>query len=116
MKAIGVNANNDIFIGGDGNIVIVSDLQAVLESCAHAVKAQYGEMILDIDQGVPNFETVWKNSANVPQYSSFIRRTLEAVPGVIEVTDLQVTATDNVLRYVATIKTVYGEGAFNAGL
>ena len=113
MRTLGVNAQNDIYLGADGNMVVATDLQAVLETCAHVAKTQLGEVVLNLEEGVPFFETVWRNTANVAQFEAYLRATLEAVPGVTEVQQLDVTVDNNVLSYVATIVTIYGEGALN---
>lgn len=110
MKTLATNDNNDLFLGPDGNIVVASNIDAVLQACATATKAQLGEMVLNIDQGIPNFQTIWKNAVNVPQFEAYLRQTLEGVQGVTEVRQLTVTAQNNVVTYSATIVTIYGEG------
>lgn len=113
MRMIAANTNNDLYLNADGNIAVVTGLQAVIQACAQAAKAQLGEMVLAIDQGIPNFQTVWQNTANVAQFEAYLRRTLEQVQDVTEVQQLEVTVQNNVLSYVATIKTIYGEGTVN---
>lgn len=113
MRTIAVNANNDIYIATDGNLAMAVDLEAVLQACAQAAKTQLGECVLALDNGVPFFETVWQDSANVAQFEAYLRRVIEKVPGVTEVQQLDVTVDSNVLSYVATIVTVYGEGTIN---
>lgn len=113
MRMLGTNDLNDIFLGPDGNIVVVLDVDAVLQACAHAAKAQLGEMVLDIDEGIPNFQTIWRNAVNVPQFEAALRATLENVQGVVEVQQLDVIAQNNVVTYAATIQTIYGQGVIN---
>jgi len=108
-----VDANNDLTLTPDGNLSISSELEAILQACEHAAKAQLGEMVLSIDQGVPNFQTIWQGSPNVIQFEAYLRRQLLNVEGVSEITELNAIISNNVLSYTATIKTQFGQGVIN---
>ena len=114
-KAFSLNSNNDIFIGLDGVLNVSSDLDAVLQDCATAAKAQLGEMVFSIDQGVPNFQTVWESATNVAQFEAFLRRAILRVKGVTEIKSLSIVVQNNTLFYTAEIVTVYGQGAIANG-
>lgn len=105
-----VDENNDLYIGPDGNLSIVTGLDAVLQACAHAVKAQTGEMVLAIGQGVPNFQITWGGIANYPQFEAIVRSIFLNVPDVIDVLDFQMTKIKDVLKYTALILTNFGQG------
>lgn len=113
VKVFASNENNDLYIASDGNLAIKTALEGVIQACEHAVKAQLGEMILAIDQGVPNFQTVWNGSPNLPQFEAYVRKAITGVAGVIEVKELQSDVVENVLVYSATIRTIYGEALVN---
>lgn len=108
-----VDINNDLVINGDGLMGISNEIQAVLQACEHAAKAQLREMVLAVDQGVPNFQTIWTGAPNIPQFEAYLLRELQKVDGVIEVVSLNASASSNVLSYNATIRTIYGEGSIN---
>jgi hypothetical protein len=110
------NENNDLYIGPDGNLAIFTGIEAVLNNCATAAKAQLGEMIFAVDQGIPNFQTIWVGNPNIPQFESALRTTLLGVDGVIEILDLDVQISNNILTYIAVINTIYGRGTFSGGL
>lgn len=112
-RIFSVDENNDLFINEQGTLAISSGLKAVLQNCEHAAKAQLKEMVLNYDQGVPNFETIWNGSPNVIQFRAALRRTLLNVEGVTNVNELTVTVANNVLSYFAIIATVYGQGQLN---
>ena len=112
-QTLAVNKNNDIFIGTDGNLAIAKGQQAMLFACASAAKSQLNEMVLAFDQGVANFQTIWKNSANVAQFELSLRTAIENVDGVDGISDLTISVGNNTLSYVATIQTIYGEGTIN---
>lgn len=112
-KTLGINESNDIFIGVDGKLSVLSDLDAVMQCCQTAAQAQLGEMVLAIDQGVPTDETVWTSSANVAQFEAYVRQAILTVAGVIQITDFSVIVQNNQVQYSATISTIFGNGALN---
>lgn len=107
------DANNDLFLGVSGNIVVVSGLLAVEDACATATKAQLGEMVLSTELGMPNFQLIWVGTPNVALYETFLRNILEGIPGVMQVTGLTTIVQDNTLSYVANITTQFGETTIN---
>jgi hypothetical protein len=114
-KTFATNANNDLYIGSDGNLVVLTGLQAVRDACSTAAKAQLGEMVLDINRGIPNFQTVWVGAPNIPQFETALRNTLQAVADVVEVVSLTTSITKGTLNYTAVILTTYGQ-TFISGL
>lgn len=104
------NQNNDLFIGSDGNLAISKNLDAVLQACQTAAKAQYHEMIYAYDQGVANFETIWRNSTNIAQFEASVRAAIISVSGVTGISNFSVAVSNNVVSYSATIQTIFGTG------
>jgi len=119
-KTFDTNANNDLYIGANGNLVIVEGILAVKDACANAAKTQIGEMVLDINQGIPNFQSIWVGKPNVSQFEAALRSTLLAVDGVLEVQSLIVLIVGDVLNYTANILTEFGKtelsGSLNGGI
>lgn len=115
-KVFTVDVNNDLVLAGDGNLSISTELKATLQACEHAAKAQLSEMVLAVDQGVPNFQIIWNGSPNVTQFEAYLRRQLLAVVGVTDVVALDTDVSNNILSYTATISTIYGEGVINGGV
>lgn len=109
----GVDTNNDLYLGPDKNIVILIGLEAILQACETATRAQLGEMVLEINQGIPNFQTIWVGSPNYSLYTDYILKTLAGVDGVLEVISLQLKTIEDTLTYTATIRTQFGTGDIN---
>ncbi len=107
------DSRNDLTLAADGNLSISTGLQGVLQACATAAKAQLGEMVLALNRGVPNFQTIWNSRRNVAQFEAFLRATLESVSGVQKVDELTVNVENSVLKYSAVIVTDFGAGALN---
>jgi len=112
-QTLAVNAQNDIFIGEDGNISLIFNLQGTLQACAQATKTLLGEMIFQANQGLPNFQLIWKGVPNLQQYEAAVRATILAVDGVQEIVSFTYSLADNKLTYTATILTIYGTGVVN---
>ena len=106
-------ASNDIYLDSFGNISLSTNLQAVLENCAQAARTLLGEIVFNINQGIPYFQVVWIGVPNILQFSAALRLAFLAVSGVSEVVTLDTQQVDNSLTYTAVIKTVYGIGTLN---
>jgi hypothetical protein len=115
-QCFAVNSNNDIYLGKDGNLAIVFDLQGTLQACAHASKTLLGEMIFATNQGLPNFQLIWVGVPNIQQYEAALRATLAEVDGVLEIVSFLADLSDNTLTYTVTIRTIYGVGVVNGVL
>lgn len=112
-RTLAVDSNNDLYLGTDGALALVSDLQATLQAAQQAAQTMLGEMEYALDQGLPNFAVVWNGSPNVAQFDAYLRRALLAVAHVVGVRDLTITRGPNALSYEATIITDYGSGVLN---
>lgn len=104
--SIALNANNDIYIGPDGNLAFVNGVEAVQQDCLCAMRAQRGEMFLQLQDGMPNFDDVWL-SKNIPKWTAAGRATLMSVPGVAKVQSFTVSINGDTLNYIAVIQTTY---------
>lgn len=118
MQTISANVNNnlpnvapnDIYLTSDGNISLSFDIQAVLEACAEAAKTLLGEMIFNVNQGIPYFQAVWVGVPNIQQFTASLRTAFLAVPNVVEVISLITSQENNTLLYSAIIRTSFGTG------
>lgn len=113
VQTFGTNSDNDIYLGATGNLVVLSGIEAVSAACATAAKAQLGEMCLAVNQGMPDFQTVFKGTPNYPLFASYLRATLQSVEGVVKVNDIIMSSRNNILSYTATIETSFGRTVIN---
>jgi hypothetical protein len=104
--SIAENANNDIYIDSSGNLVFVTNVDAVEQDCKGAMQAQFGEMFLNPTGGLPTLADVW-STRNFIKWEAFARQTLSAVPGVVKVVSFVITTNGDVLNYSAGILTQY---------
>jgi hypothetical protein len=112
-----LNSASDLYIGLDGNLAVVTGVDAVQQDCICAMSAQLGEIIYEPSSGMPYLTTVWLQT-NLVQFEAAARATLLSVPGVTKVASFSATIVqvqntsggfDNVLNYAATLNTTYDQ-------
>lgn len=110
--SIAIDENNDIYMAPNGNLATVTDLDAVGQNCITAMQAQRGEMMYQVDDGMPS-QVVAFDTFNPVQFEAAARTILLNVAGVTEVTAFSVTQVDDAIVYTATILTIYGTTQIN---
>lgn len=111
--SIAMNSQQDIYLDDSGNLALVRDVDAVAQACTQAASSVLGEMTFAVEKGIPYFDTVFTSRRNIPQFEFYLRKEISAVPDVVDVKSLEVTQEDDVLKYVATVRTIYGEVSIN---
>ena len=114
-RTLSVNNNNDIFAVG-GTLQLADGVQAVLQTCERAVKANLGEMVLATDRGVNYFDDLWNGSPNVIRFEARARAQIARVPNVVAIERFNATIQNNSTTYTATIRTTFGAGEINGEL
>lgn len=108
MRTFAVDENNDLVIGGDGNLRIVSDQQAAMIVCEQFARAARNEMIHRMNQGMPFFTVAFGEGSNLAQYEAAFRNRMRQIPQVIAVRSFNARLVDGTLRYDAEIQTRFG--------
>ncbi len=107
---------NDIYLGTDGNLAVLSGQTAVLAACATASTTQLGECVLAVNAGIPNFQAIWVGVPNYAIWKQALTQTLQNVQGVVQVKNLQLSTRDNTLSYTATISNQFGQAEMQSAL
>lgn len=110
------NDNNDIFATDTNRLALVSGLEAVLQHCEHAVKAQRGEMVYARDRGVDYQNHVFSGTPNLLQFEAQVRSAVRRVPNVASILAYSADIVDNRLQYAITIQTTFGTGEISGDL
>lgn len=110
MRIFAVDADNDIYLGADGHLAFNDELQALMQTAEHVMQSILGEMVHASSRGLPYRETVWCSAPNLRLFEDHARLTLISVKGVLSVDSFSCSATNNTLRYWATLRTAYGLG------
>lgn len=108
VQTLTLNSNNDLALDSSGNLTMLSGLAAIVAACDTATQTQLGECVLETGIGLPNFSTIWVGTPDYALWQSYLQNTLLAVPGVTQVKSIDLTAINNILKYVAQIETIFG--------
>lgn len=111
MKTLSSDLNNDLYIAPNGLLSVSTGLTALAQTCEQVAKTMMGELVLQSDQGIPNFQMIWSGAPNIAQAENALREALLGVEGVLSVPQLSAFVENNVLTYNATIETIYGEAS-----
>ena len=107
---------NDLYLDQFGNIAVSnSDIEALKNVIENVVKTQMGELQLNINKGVPYFQTIFSHNTNVPYWKDYMIDAIESVDGVIscENFNIDIDNEKNLLTYIASIKTEFGDIVLN---
>lgn len=113
MRTLATNAQRDIFLGLDGNVSVVTDLDACLESCKRAGMVRLGELPYAQTRGAPFLEIM--ESLDLSLYEFYVRQILLTVPGVTSVQSVEFSLANQRIDYTAQINTIYGTGSISNG-
>lgn len=104
------NEPRDLLLGDDNDLVIGSDLSfsrgigAVVQSCRIALLMFQGEWFMDLDAGLPYWQSILaqKPEVAIAAMRIFVNRELSLVEGVLEVTKLDVSYNASARELVVT--------------
>lgn len=102
----------DIYLDESGNLAMSNNEQAVLEACAQAANTLLGEVVLNVNIGIPYEQVVWVGVPNIQQFEASVKSAFLAVGGggfVTGVPYMNVSVQNNILNYVAIIESIYGK-------
>lgn len=113
MRTFLANDNNDLALAPDGNLRLITGLEAIAQTCKEAMQTRLQEMIHAQTDGIPFDPVLWSGTPNAAQFEASGRARLLQVPEVLEVTSFQARLIDNTMGYVAVIRTTIGETTIN---
>lgn len=104
---------NDFALNDDKSLELITGIQGVVQLAKQHMQARRAEMFLNANRGMPLAELAWAGEPNIAQFEAAGRATLLQVTGVVEVPEFTARLVDDELRYVARIRTIYGEAPLN---
>ena len=113
MRTIQTNSVNDFAQDANGNLLIITGVQAIAQEAQHYAQTMRGEMIYQTQDGIPFAPLAFGAQPNPEQYAAALRARVMQVPGVLEITELEVFQEGSALRYNATIRTANGIASIN---
>lgn len=109
MKSFLTNENNDLYLDGSRQLAMGEDIDAAVQTVQNKLNTLKGEIQLDIDKGIPYFETIFnQQTPDLSSWESYMIEEAEKVDGVIRVESMITRVKDNQLTYEMTIRTKYG--------
>lgn len=105
MRTIKEDQNNDIT--GD----YIDGLAAIIQLARSRMEAQAGEMIFNINGGMPNNDVAWNNT-NLGLYNYYAIQNISAIEGVKSV-NFSSSIDGDTIKYEAVISTIYGSDTIN---
>ena len=112
-QSLAINARNDLFIGDDGSLALVTGVYAVELACKTIVRTMLGELQFEQDQVTPNFTEVWVGGPRLAQFEAYFRQMVGSRQDVTGIPSFEMSVADGVLAYTAVIETIYGELSIN---
>jgi hypothetical protein len=110
MTSLALNSKNDIYLGPDNNLALVTGVAATEQDCATAVKAQLGEMPLALQRGNPYLTCVFLNWKPLQFQASARALWLNLWLGnVVSIQSFTMTRVNGVGSYQAQIKTTFSD-------
>lgn len=113
MLSIATDENNDIYLDEFGNLATVTGIGAVAQVCRNTVLTTYGELIYNLDSGIPYFETIFTDPPNIELFQNAVVEALQNVEGVVQIKSFEYSVNGGTLSYTAEIQTVYGDMTLN---
>ena len=110
MKTFAQDTQNDIRIGSDGQFATVDGLDAYSTVIADVVRTVRGELQLDIERGVPYFETVFKSVNCIDIWKYDVRKMVLALSFVRSIDSFSASwkPENHILSYSMTVSTDNG--------
>ena len=110
MKTFAQDSHNDIRIGSDGQFATVDGLDAYSTVIADVVRTVRGELQLDMERGVPYFETVFKSINGIDIWKSEVRKRVLLLSFVRSIDSFSASwkPENRILSYSMTVSTDNG--------
>lgn len=107
MKTLSQNESNDVFVR-DGSIALSDGVKAYGEIVADAIRTIIGEIQLDVNIGIPYFETVFKSVNGIDIWKNDVRKRVLEFPFVKSIESFEVDYSNRILKYALTFATDLG--------
>lgn len=108
-SSIQMDSNNDILLDSAGNIVMITDIDAMKQDVRSATLMRLGEDIYNVNSGVGFFEYIFTPQQSYDDARKSLITAITSSPDVISVESLELTIVDNTFEFVAQINSIYGQ-------
>ena len=109
VKTIARDVNCDLFADSHKNIALVYGKEAYAQIVNAKMRTVLGELPLDVNGGLPYFQTVFKDANLLSIFESEVIKMLSELDFVKEIKSFDCNIEDGVLYYTTEILTDSGE-------
>lgn len=113
IKTIARDENCDLFADSNGNIALAYGKEAYAQIVNAKMRTILGEMPLDVNGGLPYFQTIFKDANLLHVFESEVAKMLTGLDFVIGIKSFDCNVEDGVLYYTVEIITDNGEMKVN---
>lgn len=112
-KTLAKDENCDLFVDANGNIAIAVGIDAYAQIVNSKMRTVLGELPMDVNGGLPYFQTIFKDSSMVDVFEAEAIKMLEGIDFVSSVKSFTCEVRGDVLYYTAEIVTDKGAMTVN---
>lgn len=113
VTTIARDENCDLYLDDNGAIATIEGADACAQIISAKMRTSLGEMQLNMQNGVPYFQTVFVDKSFIPIWQDQVIKMLEAIDFVTEVSSFDCNTDGDMLKYTAEIKTDNGTVTIN---
>jgi hypothetical protein len=106
---ISLDSNNDIAMV-NGGLPLVTGIEEIRQSLTHRLSFFQADWFLDLDLGIPYFQTIFQKATEVSQVEGIYLDVIANTPGVLDITsfNLSINSATRVLSMDFTVNTSDG--------
>lgn len=113
MLTFKADGNNDLTLGNDGNLAMISGLGAIIQQVEEVMETLKNELIYDSAAGIDYENTAWAGNPDLVKFERQARTQITNVENVESVGSFTVEIVGDVLTYEAIIETTLGSGTIS---
>ena len=107
-KTLARDENCDLFVDANGNLAIATGMDAYVQIVNAKMRTVLGELPMDVNGGLPYFQTIFKDASMVDVFEAEAVKMLEGIDFVSSVKSFTCEVRGDVLYYTSEIVTDRG--------
>lgn len=113
MKTIATNSDNDIYRDSNGDLALLTDINALANISRNVVLTNLGEPEFNQQDGIPYFETIFTDTPKIDLLQAAQIAALENLEDVNRVSNYEYEQSDGVYSYSLIEHTSFGDIQLN---
>ena len=113
MKTIATNSDNDIYIDSNGNLALLTDINALANISRNVVLTNLGEPEFNQQDGIPYFETIFTDTPKIDLLQAAQVAALKKLEDVNRVSNYEYNQSNGVYSYSLIEHTTFGDIQLN---